>query len=92
MYTDHPENMSFYNTGCKALQYTLTIMNFDTTVCCLLRYYFYIPAITKEQKFIADTADSCYNDTVGIREKYQYIQTIDISSSIESLVMAGILK
>ena len=39
------------------------------------------------------TVDSRYNDIVGIREKYQYIQTIDISSSIESyLVMAGILK
>ena len=37
------------------------------------------------------TVDS-HDDIVGIREKYQYIQTINISSSIEYLVMDGILK
>ena len=28
----------------------------------------------------AGTADSHYNNTVGIREKYRYIQIIDVSS------------
>ena len=32
-----------------------------------------------------DMHDVHVSDTVGIREKYRYIQTIDISSSIESI-------
>ena len=62
-------------------QYIVTSVFIIMRVYCILRNLHQI-----------NTVDSRYNDTVGIREKYRYIQTINISSSIEYLVMAGILK
>ena len=38
-----------------------------------------------QNKYIISMVDARYNDTVGIRERYRYIQTIDISSYIESI-------
>ena len=32
-----------------------------------------------------NTVDTCYNDTVGIRQKYQYIQTTNLSSKLSIL-------
>ena len=44
-------------------------------------------------RLLHNTVDSRYYDTAGIRKKYQYIQTINISSAIfNCLQVTGILK